>query len=117
MRFQSLRDFNLSMLGKQRWRFLTNPKSLVARVCKARYFKDGDFLIIELENNPIFSRSLLESQNLIWKGARRTIGIRETISICEDPWLPKVVNSKITTNHYSFSDAPVSSLFSIGEKA
>lgn len=34
-----------------------------------------------------------------------------------DPWLPKVVNSKITTNHYSFSDAPVSSLFSIGEKA
>ncbi|XP_019179252.1 PREDICTED: uncharacterized protein LOC109174470 [Ipomoea nil] len=34
--FKDLRAFNLAMLGKQGWRFLTNRPSLVARVYKAR---------------------------------------------------------------------------------
>ncbi|XP_031110709.1 uncharacterized protein LOC116014887 [Ipomoea triloba] len=34
--FMDLRAFNLAMLGKQAWRFLTRPHSLVARIYKAR---------------------------------------------------------------------------------
>ncbi|XP_019173822.1 PREDICTED: uncharacterized protein LOC109169394 [Ipomoea nil] len=36
MRFKRLREFNLALLGKQGWRLLTNPCSLMARVFKAR---------------------------------------------------------------------------------
>ncbi|XP_019179174.1 PREDICTED: uncharacterized protein LOC109174390 [Ipomoea nil] len=35
---QDLRAFNLAMLGKQAWCFLTDPGSLAARVYKARYY-------------------------------------------------------------------------------
>ena len=52
--FRDFRDFNLAMLGKQGWRFLTNPDSLVSKVYKARYFPGGNFLDAILGNNPIF---------------------------------------------------------------
>ncbi|XP_019199079.1 PREDICTED: uncharacterized protein LOC109192832 [Ipomoea nil] len=42
--FKDLRAFNLAMLGKQGWRFLNNPQSLVAKVYKARYYPNSDFL-------------------------------------------------------------------------
>lgn len=44
MGFQDFRDFNIAMLGKQGWRFLTNPGSLVSRIFKARYFPRCNFL-------------------------------------------------------------------------
>ncbi|XP_019196029.1 PREDICTED: uncharacterized protein LOC109189860 [Ipomoea nil] len=45
--FKDLRAFNLAMLGKQRWRFLTNPQSLVARVYKAkRRIGNGDDTLV-----------------------------------------------------------------------
>lgn len=36
--FRNFRDFNLAMLGKQGWKILTNPESLVAKVYRAKYF-------------------------------------------------------------------------------
>ncbi|XP_074347377.1 uncharacterized protein LOC141686227 [Apium graveolens] len=36
MGFRDFRDFNIAMLGKQGWRFASNPGSLVTRVYKAR---------------------------------------------------------------------------------
>ncbi|XP_019192732.1 PREDICTED: uncharacterized protein LOC109187030 [Ipomoea nil] len=45
--FKDLRAFNLAMLGKQGWRFLTNPQSLVARVYKARRrIENGDATLV-----------------------------------------------------------------------
>lgn len=35
MGFRNFKDFNLALLGKQGWRFLTKPSSLVTRVYKA----------------------------------------------------------------------------------
>ena len=52
--FRDFRDFNLAMLGKQGWRFLSNPDSLVSRVFKARYFADSDFLNASLGSSPSF---------------------------------------------------------------
>ncbi|KAL0387985.1 UNVERIFIED_CONTAM: putative mitochondrial protein [Sesamum radiatum] len=36
--FKNLEAFNLALLGKQLWRFLLRPESLVSRVLKAKYF-------------------------------------------------------------------------------
>ena len=38
--------FNLAMLAKQAWRFLTTPSSPCACVLKARYSKDSDFMLM-----------------------------------------------------------------------
>ncbi|XP_019191056.1 PREDICTED: uncharacterized protein LOC109185569 [Ipomoea nil] len=73
--FKELRAFNLAMLGKQAWRFLTQPQSLVSRVYKARYYPTNSFYDACLGNNPRFCwRSILASQNLICGGVRRRIG-------------------------------------------
>jgi hypothetical protein len=44
LNFKDLISFNQSLLAKQAWRILKNPESLVARLMKAKYFKNEDFL-------------------------------------------------------------------------
>jgi hypothetical protein len=36
--FQDIKQFHIPMLGKQGWRFVTNPSSLCARVLKGKYY-------------------------------------------------------------------------------
>lgn len=42
--FRSLSSFNKALLAKQGWRIINSPESLMARIFKARYFKEKDFL-------------------------------------------------------------------------
>lgn len=69
MGFRNFRDFNVSMLGKQGWRIMTNPNSLVAKLYKARYFVNTDFLNASIGHNPSFIwRSILEARELLKEG-------------------------------------------------
>lgn len=71
MGFRDLRDFNLAMLGKQAWRFVTRPNSLVSQLYKARYFPQSSFLDAEMGNNPNFIwRSVWEAKAVIVAGSR-----------------------------------------------
>lgn len=42
--FRHLHEFNVALLGKQGWRIVTNPTSLVARMFKAKYFPNEPWL-------------------------------------------------------------------------
>ncbi|XP_031106290.1 uncharacterized protein LOC116010937 [Ipomoea triloba] len=73
--FKDLRAFNLAMLSKQAWRFLTMPQSLVARIYKARYFPTTSFVDATIGNNPSYCwRSIMAAHTLICSGVRRRIG-------------------------------------------
>ncbi|XP_019170974.1 PREDICTED: uncharacterized protein LOC109166477 [Ipomoea nil] len=87
--FKSLRNFNIALLAKQGWRLLTNPSSLAARLLKARYFPNGDFLTTTIGANPSFCwRSILAGQEVLRKGCFRRIGNGISTRVWDQPWLP-----------------------------
>lgn len=110
--FLSLRDFNMAMLGKQCWKLITNQDSLVARVYKARYYADKNFMEASLENSPSFIwHSVLEARNLISVASCWRIGNGNDISILKQPWLNDIQNPYITTVSPSLVNQKVSALF------
>ena len=42
--FKSMAQFNVALLAKKGWRILNNPNSLVAKVLKAKYYPQSNFL-------------------------------------------------------------------------
>lgn len=56
--FRDLHGFNLALLGKHVWNFMSNPQSLVVRVYKERYFP----------NSHIFQASRGGGDSFIWSG-------------------------------------------------
>jgi hypothetical protein len=48
VRFWNLEIFNRTLLAKQSWRLLKFHESLVARVMKAKYFPNEDFMPAQL---------------------------------------------------------------------
>lgn len=115
MGFRKLHETNLSLLGKQAWRLLTKPDSLVARVYKARYYSQSSFLEARMGSNPSYIwRSLMAVQSVLHNGVRTCIGNGTSTIIGRDPWLPDDENSYVTTDlHDSIAQAPVSSLFNM----
>ncbi|XP_031131938.1 uncharacterized protein LOC116033325 [Ipomoea triloba] len=96
--FKDLRAFNLAMLGKQAWRFLTRPQSLVARIYKARYFPKSSFIDASLGSNPSFCwRSIMTAHELVCSGVRRRIADGTSTLIWGHPWLPDESGPMIQT--------------------
>ncbi|XP_019177863.1 PREDICTED: uncharacterized protein LOC109173059 [Ipomoea nil] len=87
--FKELRAFNLAMLEKQAWRFLTNPSTLAARIYKARYFSTTSFVDATIGNCSSFCwRSIMAAHDLVCARIRRRIGNGQTTLIWGHPWLP-----------------------------
>jgi len=88
MGFKDIPAFNVAMLGKQGWRFQTEPDSLVAKVFKAKYYPNSNFLGSELGHNPSFVwRNIFREKVIVGKGARWKIGNGFDIPIISEPWL------------------------------
>lgn len=89
MGFRSISKFNVSLLGKQAWRILNHPNSLVSKVFKAKYFKHSSFLEAKLGSNPSYVwHSILEAQAIIKANSHWRVGNGSMINIWKDPWLP-----------------------------
>jgi hypothetical protein len=71
MGFKDLSAFNLAMLGKQGWKFITEPDSLVAQIFKARYFPSGSYLTATVGHNSSYVwRSIMCARFIVCEGAR-----------------------------------------------
>jgi len=114
MRFKDLSAFNLAMLGKQGWKFLSEPNSLVTRIYMARYFPSKSFLTATIGHNPSYVwRSILRACFIVRGGARWSIGSGVSIPILDAPWLSngESIDGSITRGLY-VRDFKVKSLIS-----
>ncbi|CAN1744284.1 Putative ribonuclease H protein At1g65750 [Linum perenne] len=90
MGFKDLHAFNLAMVGKQGWKFMTEPNALVTKIFKAKYFPRGDFLSATLKGSPSFAwHSIWKSQELIRQGYRWRVGDGKSVGIWCEPWLKR----------------------------
>ncbi|KAL8131372.1 hypothetical protein AgCh_007343 [Apium graveolens] len=117
MGFRDFRDFNLAMLGKQGWRFIKNPQSLVSKVFKARYFPDCSFMDAQIGNNPSFIwRSIWETKHVIAASMRWKIGSGNFVNVIGQPWLLDENNPFVTSTIQGLQNHKVSALMSMDHK-
>ncbi|KAA3466986.1 reverse transcriptase [Gossypium australe] len=96
--FRNMAQFNIALLAKQGWRFLTSPDSLVARVFKAKYFPDCCFRYSSLGSSSSYVwRSIWAAKASLENGLIRKVGSGENISIFEDAWIPDYENVRLTS--------------------
>ena len=108
MGFRNFQAFNLAMLAKQWWRFLSNPDSLCAKVYKVRYYPNGDVLNSKLGCNPSYTwRSIFKGLEVIRKCTRWRIGNGSLIHIWEDKWLPTPTTFRVISPPRLFDDFPM----------
>lgn len=94
MGFIDLSLFNQAMLAKHSWRILRNPYSLLFRILRGKYFRDGNFIKVSLGNNRSMTwRSILWGRDLFSKGYRWKVGDGRYITIDQDPWINIVGSS------------------------
>lgn len=114
---KALRKFNLALLGKQAWRIIQYPNSLIARIFKARYFPNSTFLEAKIGNCPSFVwRSIWETQPIIYKGVRWRVGNGKSINIWTQPWVPNTADGKLQTEIIpQLEDTTVASLLKVDD--
>jgi hypothetical protein len=88
--FRDYKVFNQALLAKQGWRLVTDPNSLCARVLKARYFRNGDFMEAKCPKRASFTwRGILHGRELLRKGLIWRIGDGTKVSAWNDQWIPR----------------------------
>ncbi|KAJ1288062.1 hypothetical protein BS78_02G060100 [Paspalum vaginatum] len=88
--FKDIEMFNLALLARQAWRIMQNHESLSARILKAIYFPNGNFLNAGLGSRPSqIWRAILDGRDVLEQGLIRRIVNGESTSIWEQNWLPR----------------------------
>jgi len=54
MGFKGLKAFNMAMVGKQAWKLVSSPESLITRLLKAKYFPRSDYFGASMGQNPSY---------------------------------------------------------------
>ncbi|CAL2255941.1 unnamed protein product [Prunus armeniaca] len=85
LEFRHFEAFNKAMVAKQAWRILENPTSLVAKILKARYFPDYDFMQASLGSSPsLIWKSILWGREVIEGGLLWRVGNGVSIRVLQD---------------------------------
>ncbi|GAA0153793.1 hypothetical protein LIER_11950 [Lithospermum erythrorhizon] len=102
----------LSKAGKEVWRLLIEPTSVLAKVFKAKYFSDEDYWTASMGPKSSFTwRSLISVRNIMKQAIRWKTGDGKTIRIWEDNWLNHTwLRKHITPTLEDFPNATVSDL-------
>jgi len=107
MSFKSIATSNCAMLGKQGWRIMTNPDSLIARIYKARYYPNCNFFEASLGHKQSFVwRSICNSKFILRAGRRWKIGDGSSIPVWNNRWIS---NNTYLTPQYN-GNSPLSNL-------
>ncbi|KAH1045708.1 hypothetical protein J1N35_036492 [Gossypium stocksii] len=87
--FRNFLKFNLAPLTKQGWKLITNPKTLLAQMLKAKYYPNFDFLNSELGNLPSYTwKNIWAAKGLLQLGLCWRVGTGRHIKIKIDVWAP-----------------------------
>lgn len=90
LNFRDIEGFNQALIAKQVWRILIKPESLVSRFLKNIYFHNSNILDARVGNKPSFLwKNSIWGWDLLIKGLRYRVGDEKSISMFEDPWIPK----------------------------
>jgi hypothetical protein len=88
--FSDIELFNLALLARQGWRILQNPSTLSARILKAIYFPECDFMNAELGSRPSqIWRAIMEGREVLATGLIHRIGTGESTHAWDDNWIPR----------------------------
>ena len=99
MSFRDLHAFNLALLAKHGWKFLTKPHTLVAQIYKAKYFPTTNFLEATLGSNPSFTwRSVWMAKSILVRGCRWRVGKGNEINMWNSPWLRNLPSNMLQTS-------------------
>ncbi|VVA15284.1 PREDICTED: reverse mRNAase [Prunus dulcis] len=86
--FRDLNTFNLALLGKQAWRLIHEPNSYWAKLIKARYFPNCDFINAVAGHRPSWGWIiLLEGREVIKENIRHQVFNGHNTKIWQDRWL------------------------------
>ncbi|XP_074293374.1 uncharacterized protein LOC141620388 [Silene latifolia] len=98
MGFRDFHLFNLALLGKQVWRLTTETESLWARMMRAKYYPEGDFMTARLGHNPSYTwRGILDARKALEGGMRKRIGDGLSTLVWRDAWLPGTQMGKVVS--------------------
>ncbi|KAK0584046.1 hypothetical protein LWI29_006910 [Acer saccharum] len=90
LNFKDLISSNQSLLAMQAWKILQHPESLIARLLKAKYFKQEEFLQVEVKSGISHVwRSILWGRNLLSQGLKWVVGNGKNIRVFQDKWIPR----------------------------
>jgi hypothetical protein len=88
--FRDIELFNLALLARQAWRIIQEPGILSARILKAKYFPNNDFIDAEVGSSPSrIWRAIVDGKDVLKQGLIRRIGTGEGTRIWDSNWIPR----------------------------
>ena len=98
--FRSMYGFNLALLGKHVWNFLSNLNYLVARIFKAMYYPENHILkAVKGTGGSFIWQGICEAKEALHKGFKWVLGNGQDINIFSDQWL-RGKNDLCVENHH-----------------
>lgn len=98
MGFINFEYFNKDMIVKLVWRLHTDPKDLMAKLLKAKYYPKFDILEVKIGRNLSYLWRGIQSN--IWvtkKGSYWNVGNGSYIKVWEDNWVHSLCRFKFLT--------------------